>query len=228
MLRSVFRAPITSSLRYQGIRQARIGGISLVRFYSEEANKPKADAEAETAKAAEEEGAAPQEKDEVTTLKEQIEKNKKDLAVFKDKYLRAVADFQNLQESTKREIQKSRDLALKSFAKDLLQTADTFDIALSTLEKDAAEPEKHTKEMKDLVEGVKLTQNMFNNTLKRHGLERFDPVDQPFDPNVHEAVFEVPQPDKEAGSVFFVQQPGYYLNKRVLRPAKVGVVKGAE
>ncbi|CAM9019459.1 unnamed protein product [Wickerhamomyces anomalus] len=223
MFRSVLKAPITSTLRYQGIRQARSAAVPFVRFYSEEAKKSEGEAEA-----AKDENAAPQEKDEVTTLKEEIEKNKKDLAVFKDKYLRAVADFQNLQESTKREITKSKELALKSFAKDLLQTADTFDIALNTLEKDAAEPEKHTKEMKDLVEGVKITQNMFNNTLKRHGLERFEPVGEPFDPNVHEAVFEVPQPDKEAGSVFFVQQPGYYLNKRVLRPAKVGVVKGAE
>ncbi len=222
MFRSVLKAPITSTLRYQGIRQARSAAVPFVRFYSEEAKK------SEGEEAAKDENAAPQEKDEVTTLKEEIEKNKKDLAVFKDKYLRAVADFQNLQESTKREITKSKELALKSFAKDLLQTADTFDIALNTLEKDAAEPEKHTKEMKDLVEGVKITQNMFNNTLKRHGLERFEPVGEPFDPNVHEAVFEVPQPDKEAGSVFFVQQPGYYLNKRVLRPAKVGVVKGAE
>ncbi len=223
MFRSVLKAPITSTLRYQGIRQARSAAVPFVRFYSEEAKKSEGEAEA-----AKDENAAPQEKDEVTTLKEEIEKNKKDLAVFKDKYLRAVADFQNLQESTKREITKSKELALKSFAKDLLQTADTFDIALNTLEKDAAEPEKHTKEMKDLVEGVKITQNMFNNTLKRHGLERFEPVGEPFDPNVHEAVFEVPQPDKEAGSVFFVQQPGYYLNKRVLRPAKVGVVKVAE
>lgn len=223
MFRSVLKAPITSTLRYQGIRQARSAAVPFVRFYSEEVKKSEGEAEA-----AKDENAAPQEKDEVTTLKEEIEKNKKDLAVFKDKYLRAVADFQNLQESTKREITKSKELALKSFAKDLLQTADTFDIALNTLEKDAAEPEKHTKEMKDLVEGVKITQNMFNNTLKRHGLERFEPVGEPFDPNVHEAVFEVPQPDKEAGSVFFVQQPGYYLNKRVLRPAKVGVVKGAE
>lgn len=223
MFRSVLKAPITSTLRYQGIRQARSAAVPFVRFYSEEAKKSEGEAEA-----AKDENAAAQEKDEVTTLKEEIEKNKKDLAVFKDKYLRAVADFQNLQESTKREITKSKELALKSFAKDLLQTADTFDIALNTLEKDAAEPEKHTKEMKDLVEGVKITQNMFNNTLKRHGLERFEPVGEPFDPNVHEAVFEVPQPDKEAGSVFFVQQPGYYLNKRVLRPAKVGVVKGAE
>lgn len=218
MFRTVLKAPITSTLRYQGARQVRSAGVPFVRFYSEEAKKPE-----ETKEEAKEE-----EKDEVTLLKEEIEKQKKDTAVFKDKYLRAVADFQNLQGSTKREIQKSRDLALRSFAKDLLQTADTFDIALNTLEKDAADSSKQSQEMKDLVEGVKITQNMFNNTLKRHGLERFDPIDQPFDPNIHEAVFEVPQPDKEAGTVFFVQQPGYYLNQRVLRPAKVGVVKGAE
>jgi len=227
MLRTVLKTPITSTLRYQGARQIRAAGVPFVRFYSEEAKKADDAAKAENA-AKEELASETQEKDEVSTLKEEIEKSKKDLAVFKDKYLRSVADFQNLQESTKREIKKSKELALKSFAKDLLQTADTFDIALQTLEKDASETEKRTKEMTDLVEGVKLTQNMFNNTLKRHGLERFEPVGEAFDPNVHEAVFEVPQPDKEPGSVFFVQQPGYYLNQRVLRPAKVGVVKSTE
>ncbi|CCH45990.1 hypothetical protein BN7_5577 [Wickerhamomyces ciferrii] len=224
MFRTALKAPITNTLRFQAARQTRSIAPGFVRFYSEEAKKTE---ESET-KTEETNEATNEATDEVSQLKAEVEKSKKDLAVFKDKYLRAIADFQNLQGSTKREIQKSRDLALKSFAKDLLQTADTFDIALATLEKDAADPENRSKEMKDLVEGVKLTQNMFNNTLKRHGLVRYDPVDVPFDANIHEAVFFVPQPDKEPNSVFFVQQPGYYLNERVLRPAKVGVVKGPE
>ncbi len=78
-------------------------------------------------------------------------------------------------------------------------------------------------------EGVKMTDGILINTLKKHGLERFDPSEssEKFDPNVHEAVFMAPQPGKEDGTVFFTQQKGFYLNGRVLRPAKVGVVKNA-
>ncbi|KAH3677020.1 hypothetical protein WICMUC_001926 [Wickerhamomyces mucosus] len=207
----------TPSLRLQasGIAFRAPASQNLVRYYSEEAKK--------------EEPKDEEPKDEVTLLKEQVEASKKEVSDFKDRYLRSVADFRNLQESTKREIQKSKDLALKKFAKDLLETADTFEIALKTLqEEDHSSTEKKVAEVKELVEGVELTQKLFLNTLKRHGLEKMEPIGEKFDPNVHEATFEVPQPDKEAGTVFFVQQPGYFLNQRVLRPAKVGVVKGSE
>lgn len=66
-------------------------------------------------------------------------------------------------------------------------------------------------------------------TLKKHGLERFDPVEagEKFDPNKHEAVFQAPQKDKGDGEVFYTQQKGFLLNGRVLRAAKVGVVKNS-
>ncbi|CDR37147.1 CYFA0S01e07888g1_1 [Cyberlindnera fabianii] len=198
---------------------------SSVRFYSEEAKKSEEEKKSEETK----EESSEEPKDELTLLKESLEASKQETSQFKDRYLRAIADFRNLQDSTKREIQKSKELALKSFARDLLEVADTFDIALKTLVKEeGATTEKKNKELDDLVEGVQLTQNMFLNTMKRHGLEQIEAMGEKFDPNVHEATFEVPQPDKEAGTVFFVQQPGYFLNKRVLRPAKVGVVKAAE
>ena len=80
-----------------------------------------------------------------------------------------------------------------------------------------------------LHDGIKMTDGILINTLKKHGLERFDPSDgaEKFDPNVHEAVFQAPQPDKEDGTCFHTQQKGFKLNGRVLRPAKVGVVKNA-
>jgi molecular chaperone GrpE len=194
-----------------------------IRFYSEEAKK-------EESKDEPKEGDKEEKpKDEITLLKEELDAAKKETAQYKDRSLRAIADFRNLQDSTKREIKKSKELALKSFAKDLLETADTFEIALKTLAtEEGSSAEKKAKELDDLIEGVQLTQNMFLNTLKRHGLEPIEAVGEKFDPNVHEATFEVPQPDKEPGTVFFVQQPGYYLNGRVLRPAKVGVVKDTE
>jgi len=78
-----------------------------------------------------------------------------------------------------------------------------------------------------LHDGLKMTETILMNTLKKHGLERFDPAveGEKFDPNKHEATFMTPQKDKEDGTVFFTQQKGFSLNGRVLRAAKVGVVK---
>lgn len=223
MLRTALRTqalrlstPAVLATRLAAPKVASVPAFRNLRFYSEEAKK----------EAAEE--AKDEPKDELTLLKEALESAKKDTAQFKDRYLRATADFRNLQESTKREIKKSKELALKSFAKDLVEVVDTFDIALKVLAvEEGSTAEKKSKELDDLIEGVQITQNMFVNTLKRHGLEKIEAVGEKFDPNMHEATFEAPQPDKEPGTVFFVQQPGYFLNGRVLRPAKVGVVQDA-
>lgn len=104
---------------------------------------------------------------------------------------------------------------------------DNLDRALGTVA-----PEKLNGDNQDLTslhEGVKMTDGILINTLKKHGLERFDPAEtgEKFNPNVHEAVFMAPQPGKENDIVFFTQQKGFMLNGRVLRPAKVGVVKNA-
>jgi molecular chaperone GrpE len=146
---------------------------------------------------------------------------------WQDKYLRSVADFRNLQERTARETKAAKDFAIQRFARDLVESVDNLDRALSTVA-----PEKLKGDNQDLVslhEGVKMTDGILINTLKKHGLERFDPSEtsEKFDPNVHEAVFMAPQPGKEDGTVFFTQQKGFYLNGRTLRPAKVGVVKNA-
>lgn len=246
MLRSVLKTPVSFSLRGPVSRLALHPATvqaykhnsltsNFLRFYSEEAKNPENEKSPKTKTKAQEEtpGEASEEAPEITgqdenALKEELEAAKKDIANFKDLYVRSVADFRNLQESTKREIKKSKDLALKKFAGDLLQVSDTFELALKSLEGEnkEARAQSQSDDMKNLVEGVEMTQKMFLDTLKRHGLEKMNPLGEKFDPNIHEAVFEVPQPDKEAGSVFFVQQAGYTLNGRVLRPAKVGVIKG--
>ncbi|KAG9205348.1 hypothetical protein B5807_05076 [Epicoccum nigrum] len=166
-------------------------------------------------------------KDEAAQLKEQLEKKDKEIIDLKDKYLRSVADFRNLQERTARETKAAKDFAIQRFARDLVESVDNLDRALSTVA-----PEKLKGDNQDLTslhEGVKMTDGILISTLKKHGLERFDPSEtsDKFDPNVHEAVFMAPQPGKEDGTVFFTQQKGFYLNGRVLRPAKVGVVKNA-
>lgn len=136
---------------------------------------------------------------------------------FQDKYKRQVAEYRNLQEQTKREVQAARDFALQRFAKDLIDSVDNLDRALGTVEK-----EKLTQENKDLLnlhDGLRMTETILLQTLKKHGLERFDPSveGEKFDPNKHEATFQVPQPDKTDGTVFHTQQKGFALNGRVLR-----------
>lgn len=160
--------------------------------------------------------------DPIEELKSNLTQKDKDLADMKNHYARAIADFRNLQESTKKEVQKAKDFALQKFAKDLLESLDNFALALNAVHEDSL---KNNVEVKNLYEGVDMTRNIFEKTLSRHGIEKIDPIGEQFDPNQHEATFELPQPDKEPGTVFHVQQPGYTLNSRVLRPAKVGLVK---
>jgi molecular chaperone GrpE len=146
---------------------------------------------------------------------------------MQDKYLRSVADFRNLQDRTKREIQSAKDFAIQRFARDLVESVDNLDRALGTVSDEQLKGEN--KELIALHDGIKMTDTILQNTLKKHGLERFDPSEsaEKFDPNVHEAVFMAPQPDKEDGTCFHTQQKGFRLNGRTLRPAKVGVVKNA-
>ena len=128
-------------------------------------------------------------------------------------------------------MQAAKDFALQRFAKDLIDSVDNLDHALSSV---AAPPEKLgegddsvKKDLKTLYDGLKMTDTVVLQTLSKFGLERFDPMGEKFDPNLHEATFMTPQPDKEDGTVFHTQQKGWMLNGRVLRAAKVGVVKNS-
>lgn len=76
-----------------------------------------------------------------------------------------------------------------------------------------------------MFEGLKLTESQLAQVFKQHGVKLTNPEGEKFDPNVHEAVFQQPIPEKEPGTIFVVTKPGYTLNDRVLRPAMVGVVK---
>jgi molecular chaperone GrpE len=144
-----------------------------------------------------------------------------------DKYLRSVADFRNLQDRTQREVKAARDFAIQRFAKDLVDSVDNLDRAL-TMGQESLKMEEGKVENADLsnfYEGVKMTETNMLATLQKHGLERFNPEGEKFNPNEHEATFMTPMPGKEDNTVFHVQQKGFKLNGRVLRAAKVGVVK---
>ncbi|CAH6720856.1 grpE protein homolog, mitochondrial [[Candida] jaroonii] len=220
MLRAI--APMTprfTPAMYNGMRST-YG----VRFNSTaKGEEAKAEETAETAESAKSDASEPSEDPVITDLKAKLSQKDKQLADFKNHYAKAIADFRNLQDSTKKEIQKAKDFALQKFAKDLIVSLDNFQLALQSVKEDTL---KTNEEVKNLYDGVEMTRSVFERTLTNHGIEKIDPVGEPFDPNTHEAAFEIPQPDKEPGTVFHVQQPGYTLNSRVLRPAKVGIVKG--
>ncbi|PNP39059.1 hypothetical protein TGAMA5MH_09286 [Trichoderma gamsii] len=201
------------------------------RWYSESKESteskeaPKAEEKAE-AKEGEKNG----ETDAVAQLKKDLEAKDAEARDWKDKCLRTVADFRNLQDRTAREVKSARDFAIQKFAKDLVDSVDNLDRALSTVSQEKLKAENKNEDLQELAnfyEGLKMTENILIQTLAKHGLERLEPDGVKFNPNEHEATFMAPQPGKEDNTVFFVQQKGFKLNGRVLRAAKVGVVKNA-
>ncbi len=143
-------------------------------------------------------------------------------ADLKDRALRVMAEMENLRKRTEREVHDARAYAVSAFARDLLTVADNLDRALAAVPPDDEDPA-----LKALTEGVSLTSREFQGILARHGVTRIEP--QPgerFDPNIHQAMFEVPDPSRPTGEVVQVMQPGFALSGRLLRPAMVGVSKG--
>ncbi|KAK3946414.1 GrpE protein [Diplogelasinospora grovesii] len=193
------------------------------RWYSSETDSKATDAS--ESKPAEGEAAK---EDAEAALKKQLEAKEAEVRDWKDKFMRSVADFRNLQDRMQREMKSARDFAIQKFAKDLVDSVDNFDRALSMVPEEKLKPEnktEHTQDLVNLYDGLKMTETILIQTLEKHGLLRFDPNGEKFNPNEHEATFMTPMPDKEDNTVFHVQQKGFKLNGRVLRPAKVGVVK---
>ena len=150
-----------------------------------------------------------------------LEAEKADL---KDKLLRTLADMENMRRRTEREVADARAYGIANFARDMLTVADNFQRAIDNVPaeaRDGAEPA-----FKALIEGIELTERDMLKALERHGVKRLDPQGQKFDPNFHQAMFEVPDPSVASGTVVQVVQTGYAIGERVLRPALVGVAKG--
>ena len=146
-------------------------------------------------------------------------------AEFKDKLLRTLAEMENLRKRTEREVADARLYGVAGFARDVLAVADNMHRALGTIE---AELREHADaKMKALIEGVELTERELMKVLEKYGVKKFSPEGEKFDPNVHQAMYEVPDSDLPPGHVAQVIQAGYMLGDRVLRPALVGVAKAA-
>jgi len=148
----------------------------------------------------------------------------KELAEAKDRMLRTLAEMENLRKRTAREVSDARTYGISGFARDVLDIADNLQRALDAVPTEAraaADPG-----LKALIEGVELTERSLHNALEKHGVKKFDPAGEKFDPNVHQAMYEIPDPSVPVGTIAQVIQAGYTIGERVLRPALVGVAKG--
>lgn len=148
----------------------------------------------------------------------------REVADLKDKLLRTLAEMDNLRKRTERELADVRAYGNAAFARDVLGVADNMARAL-----EAASGELHDTTdpaTKALIEGVELTERELGKVLEKNGIRKFEPQGEKFNPNFHQAMFEVPDASVPAGHVVQVVQAGYMIGDRVLRPAMVGISKG--
>jgi molecular chaperone GrpE len=145
-------------------------------------------------------------------------------AELKDRYLRLAAEMDNLRRRTEREVKDAKTYSVAAFARDMLSVSDNLRRALDAIPAEAKAG--GDAGFVALVEGVEMTERAMLGALERHGVKKIEPTGQKFDPNFHQAMFEVPNSEIPANTVIQVVQDGYVIGDRVLRPAMVGVSKG--
>jgi molecular chaperone GrpE len=144
-------------------------------------------------------------------------------ADMRDRLLRTMADMENLRRRTDREKADTARYAISNFARDVLTVGDNL---RRTVEHVPAEAAGEDPALKSFLEGVELTERELLNVLERHGVTKIEPLGARFDPNCHQAMFEVEKTDVPEGTVVDVMQGGYMIGDRCLRPALVAVSKG--
>ncbi|KAL1506499.1 hypothetical protein ABEB36_005851 [Hypothenemus hampei] len=161
--------------------------------------------------------------EELEKLNKQITELSEQNTNLLDKYKRALADGENLRQRLTKQISEAKIYGIQSFCKDLLDVADVLGKATETVPKD--EIKDSNPHLKSLYEGLIMTEAQLKTVFKRHGLEPVNPLNEKFNPNFHEALFQQEVEGKEPGTVVVVSKIGYKLHERVLRPALVGVSK---
>jgi molecular chaperone GrpE len=143
---------------------------------------------------------------------------------LKDKLLRAHAEVDNIRKRAEREKEDAAKYAITKLARDVVTAGDNFQRAIDAVPAGAAEQDPN---LKSFLEGVTMTERELLNVLDRHGIKRLQPMNEPFNPHLHQAVTQVPRDDVPSGTIVAVYQAGYTIADRVLRPAMVGVAQGA-
>lgn len=152
----------------------------------------------------------------------QIQQLQEENAKLKDAYLRAYAESENTKKRCQQEIEKNTKFALASFAKELLSVADNLQRAIASVADDSRE------QCHALLEGVEMTQKELTKVFNKFGIKKIDSLGKVFDPNFEQAVQQIEDPEKPAGTVVAELQSAYLLNDRILREAMVIVTKGGE
>ena len=148
-----------------------------------------------------------------------------EIGELKDRLLRAVAETENVRKRAERERMEASQYAAAKFARDILTVADNLRRALTLL--DGADRDSLAEPVKNLLAGVELTEREMLSVFARHGIKNFEALGEKFDAHRHEAMFEIPGTDKAPGTVLQVIEQGYMIGDRLLRPARVGIAKGA-
>lgn len=133
------------------------------------------------------------------------------------KYKLALADMENLRQRLNKQIEDTKQFAISGFCKDLIEITDVFEMAMKQITPESVGQSNY--------EGISMIEQRMIAIFKRHGLISLNPKGQRFDPNEHQAMFEVPDESREPGTVCEVCNVGWKLHERIVRPAKVGVVK---
>ncbi|HSH57345.1 MAG TPA: nucleotide exchange factor GrpE, partial [Halomonas sp.] len=155
---------------------------------------------------------------EAEVLAARVEELEQSVAEAKDQALRAAAEAQNVRRRAEQDAEKARKFALERFVKELLPVVDSLEKALEAMADGASESHR---------EGVSMTLKLQLDVLGKFGVEVVDPAGEPFDPQYHEAMAMVPNPELDPNSVMEVVQKGYLLNGRLVRPAMVVVSQAA-
>ncbi|XP_076439487.1 grpE protein homolog 1, mitochondrial-like [Babylonia areolata] len=158
-------------------------------------------------------------------LTEEKNKLQEDLKEIKDKYMRSLAETENVRQRMKKQVDEAKLYGIQGFCKDMLEVADILNTATHSVPQDQLSSSPH---LKNLFEGLTMTETQLQKVFGKFGLVKVSPAEgEKFDPNIHEALFQVPTTDKEGGTVAVVQKIGYKLHDRTLRPALVGVFKAS-
>lgn len=161
---------------------------------------------------------------EVAELKKELEAVTNKTKELDDKYKRALADGENLRRRLTKQIEDAKLFGIQGFCKDLLEVADILGHATEAVPKE--EISDNNPHLKNLYEGLTMTKAQLNQVFKRHGLEQVNPLNEKFNPNLHEALFQQEVQNVEPNTVVVVSKIGYKLHERCIRPALVGVSKG--
>lgn len=164
---------------------------------------------------------APQPEEEAGGLEAELARLQEELQQAKDNALRAAAEAQNIRRRAEQDVEKAHKFGQEKIVSDMLVVADNLERALASVE-------GADEQFNAVTEGLELTLKSLIDGLKRHQVVQIDPKGEPFDPQFHQAMTMVPNPDVEPNTVLDVFQKGYTLHGRLVRPAMVVVSKAPE